>query len=186
MELNIFRRLELKNKSQSSFLASLISVAVTGLFAVGCQTTNVEKESTEQVFSQYESQAKELVSMIQGKHDDREDIKRHAQGLMETGIKLSSILEEQHPECKDYWQAARFLQFELNDISIDELESKYHKDKGLPKADDKCYHVKDLFVHPATVTVLASKKQTGDRAQMSNEINEVLGHMAVSKQMMIR
>ena len=68
------------------------------------------------------------------------------------------------------------------------LEQDYHHDGALPQAPPECYHVKDTFVHPATVLVLTrddpelgKDTTTGIRAEML----EVLGHTEVVRQLII-
>ena len=87
---------------------------------------------------------------------------------------------DQHPECKAYLEAIVAVGPTLKDLPLEEIESGYHADGKLPKMPSgKCYHGKDLVVHPATVAALAKAglATDKDRKQAKDEIAEVLGHL---------
>lgn len=68
------------------------------------------------------------------------------------------------------------------------MERDYHLDGALPKAPAECYHVKDTFVHPATVLVLTRDDPALGEETITDiraEIMEVLGHTEVIRQLIV-
>ena len=74
------------------------------------------------------------------------------------------------------------MALKLQDLPLAEIERDYHKDAKLPQIPDaRCYHGKDLVVHPATVAAMAKKgiANAEERKSAEHEITEVLAHLTV-------
>lgn len=92
---------------------------------------------------------------------------------------------ERDPDCRAYLDAARGMLDRLEEIGLDEVERGFHHDEALPDAPARCYNVKDLLVHAATVIVVL--RETGlaqGREQMVAEVAEVLAHLAAVRMLL--
>ena len=91
------------------------------------------------------------------------------------------------PQCKEYVNKAMGLGSMLKTIELERLEKDYHQDGILPQAPTECYHLKDVFVHAATVAVLMRddpKLMAATRKQIMAEITEVLSHTDVVRSLL--
>ena len=130
--------------------------------------------------NRYKEQANNLIQALEGDTPAYEVIKI-SEELTRTGLSFIPRIIINNPECKEYLEAIRKVAPQLKDLPLEEIESGYHADGKLPKSPSpKCYHGKDLIVHPATVTALAKKgfSTPESRQKAKNEILEVLGHLS--------
>ena len=92
------------------------------------------------------------------------------------------------PQCDEYLAMSIALRELLEDITHEALERDYHHDGALPEAPNECYHAKDLFVHPATVTVLLRDDPKLGQETLDSikaEILEVLAHTEYVRQLVM-
>ncbi|MEE2756544.1 MAG: hypothetical protein VYA30_07770 [Myxococcota bacterium] len=104
-----------------------------------------------------------------------------AEELVSIGERIASAFSKKHAGCRAYLGALLAASKKLTSLSLDAIERDYHADGKLPKSpDDKCYHAKDLVVHPATVVILSRQGLTGkeQRDKATGEIAEVLAHLS--------
>jgi len=107
-----------------------------------------------------------------------------AKKLVKISTKLLPQVSAKHAQCQEYLSVALSAATKMQNISLEAIEKDYHADGKLPPVKDaKCYHAKDLLVHPATVVVLAKQSNASDqtKAQMLDEIDEVIEHFAQVK-----
>ena len=119
---------------------------------------------------------------------DRNEVDQQASTLLISGEKIMGWARFRLKQCDEYLEKSLELKEKITDITRETLERDYHHDGALPKAPAECYHIKDTFVHPATVLILTrddpalgEETITGIRA----EIMEVLGHTEVVRQLVI-
>ena len=128
---------------------------------------------------QYDVQANLVMKAIaEGKKS--EAIGGLAKDLMKTGTALLPEFIQKHPMCKNYLETLLAAAPDMVNLSLEAIERDYHADGQLPKSpNERCYHAKDLVVHPATVIVLsrAGFKSSEDRDKATAEIAEVLAHL---------
>lgn len=141
-------------------------------------------------FADYEVKARELLKVIRD-NSSAAQVKSVAQDLTAQGNAIGRGWIKSFPQCKDYIEACIEVTSRLASISSDQLEEGYHKDKALGKAPKNCYHAKDLIIHPASVWVIANEKQlevskAPVKEQMSNEIQEVLGHLTIIRSALVK
>jgi hypothetical protein len=108
-----------------------------------------------------------------------------AKKLVSISTKLLPQVAEKHSQCQEYLSVALSAATKMQNISLEAIEKDYHADGKLPQVKDvKCYHAKDLLVHPATVVVLAKQANKTDavKAQMLDEIDEVIEHFSQVKE----
>ena len=150
-----------------------------------------EEESQRQaiavMLAEYEIEGRKLLDGLGG-IVGRNEIDRQADALLSAGEKIMDWARFRLKQCDGYLGKALELKAKLADITLEVLERDYHHDGALPEAPPECYHVKDTFVHPATVLVLTrddpalgEETLTGIRA----EIMEVLGHTEVVRQLIV-
>ena len=146
-----------------------------------------QRQAIAVMLAEYEIEGRKL---LDGLDDgaDRSGIYRQAGALLSSGEKIMDWARFRLKQCDAYLEKALELKTRISDITLEVLEKDYHHDGALPKAPPECYHVKDTFVHPATVLVLTRDDPelgedtiTGIRA----EILEVLGHTEVVRQLVI-
>ena len=124
----------------------------------------------------YTKTAKKLVKKIETK--ELASIEKKAKKLVELSKPILRKFSQGHPECSEYLNATLQASDQMLTMSLDTIERDYHSDGALPKASIKCYHAKDLLVHPATVIVLSRQEDSMQiRAEMKAELLEVLEHM---------
>ena len=155
--------------------------------AIDSEEEQKQRQAIAVMLAEYEIEGRKL---LDGLDDgaDRSGIDRQAGALLSSGEKIMDWARFRLKQCDAYLEKALELKAMIADITLEVLEKDYHHDGALPKAPPECYHVKDTFVHPATVLVLtrddpalAEETITGIRA----EILEVLGHTEVVRQLVI-
>lgn len=107
-----------------------------------------------------------------------------AQKLVSISTTLLPQVAAKYSQCQEYLSVALSAATKMQHISLEDIEKDYHADGKLPPVKDaKCYHAKDLLVHPATVVVLANQATKTDavKAQMLDEIDEVIEHFSQVK-----
>ena len=111
------------------------------------------------------------------------EIAENAKTLVKLSRGILTNFGKSEPACKTYLEAALKAASLMMAADLETIERDYHHDKALPKAPKKCYQVKDLLVHPATVYVLAQKhaKDQSVRGKMGAELAELTGHLAYVK-----
>ncbi len=152
--------------------------------------TAQERKHMEKVavtLASYEFEASKLVDLVNEKQS-REPIDMQAQRLIALSEEVLDWARFRLVQCEDYLHKSLELKDLLGEISHDALEKDYHHDGKLPEAPPECYHMKDLFVHPATVIVLTRddpslRDQT--RESIKAEITEVLAHTEVVRQLVL-
>ncbi|SMF68651.1 hypothetical protein [Pseudobacteriovorax antillogorgiicola] len=136
---------------------------------------------TSQSLAAADSYGKKLdatMTLIQ-KKADHNDIKKAAQDLVDESQPILKKFAKKYNQCEEYLGVVLKVADKLTSMDLDKIEADYHQDKALPKAESRCYHAKDLLVHPATVVVLAKKKPSKDNyAKMTAELAELKAHLA--------
>ena len=155
--------------------------------AIDSDEEEKQRQAIAVMLAEYEIEGRKLLDGLDG-NADRTGIDRQADALLSSGEKIMDWARFRLKQCDEYLGKALELKAKISDITLEVLEKDYHHDGALPKAPPECYHVKDTFVHPATVLVLTRDDPelgedtiTGIRA----EILEVLGHTEVVRQLVI-
>lgn len=139
------------------------------------------------MLAEYEIEALRLTDTLT-KAGNRAAVDTHAGNLIQISESVIDWAQFRLTQCGDYLSRSLALKDELTSIPLAILERDYHHDGALPKAPVECYHVKDLFVHPATVTVLTRDDPAlGDatRNSIKAEIAEVIAHTELVRQLII-
>ena len=146
-----------------------------------------QRQAIAVMLAEYEIEGRKLLDGLDD-HAGRNEVDRQAGALLSAGEKIMDWARFRLAQCNEYLGKALELKTKISDITLEVLEKDYHHDGALPKAPPECYHVKDTFVHPATVLVLTrddpalgEETITGIRA----EILEVLGHTEVVRQLVV-
>ena len=155
--------------------------------AIDSEEEQRQRQAIAVMLAEYEIEGRKLLDGLDN-GADRSGIDRQAGALLLSGEKIMDWARFRLKQCDAYLEKALELKAMIADITLEVLEKDYHHDGALPKAPPECYHVKDTFVHPATVLVLTrddpalgEETITGIRA----EILEVLGHTEVVRQLVI-
>lgn len=166
--------------------------------ASGTNLENIERTSVDSaadrerlqlaavLLANYEIEAGKLVDRLDSKDISGDNIKLDAEKLLSLSEEVIDSARFRLPQCDKYLAMTVTLKDQLQRISHETLEHDYHQDGALPKAPAECYHTKDLFVHPATVIVLTRDDPaltTETRENIKAEINEVLAHTEVVRQL---
>ena len=123
-----------------------------------------------------------LATQIKQNHNSApfSELATQASNLTHLSTELLPQFIEQNAECKEYLTVAMDSVETMFSLTLEQIESDYHADGKLPAMNDvKCYHAKDLLVHPATVAVIAKElpESTESREMILDEIAEVLEHL---------
>ncbi|WP_111976834.1 hypothetical protein [Algibacillus agarilyticus] len=125
----------------------------------------------------YKTNAQSLQRLT--KAADFQDISATSSTLTYLAKSMLPEFAASHPQCNEYLSAVVKAADTMQTLTLEQIESDYHADGKLPKVQSaKCYHAKDLLVHPATVTVMAKTLTDTDetRKNMAHEIVEVIMH----------
>lgn len=144
--------------------------------------------TTAGLLADYEIRAKKLVDSLADTGLQAKSVRLEAEALLELSTEVIASARFRLPQCDEYLGKTLQLRDTLGSISHESLEKDYHQDGALPKAPIECYHTKDLFVHPATVLVLTRDDPSlaqNTRDTIADEINEVLAHTEVVRQLVI-
>ena len=155
--------------------------------AVDSEEQKQQREAIAVMLAEYEIEGRKLLDGLAGKAV-RSEVDRRATNLLTSGEKIIDWARFRLAQCDEYLETSLDLKAKLPEISKQALERDYHHDGALPKAPAECYHIKDTFVHPATVLVLTRDDPTlGDETitGIKAEIMEVLGHTEVVRQLVI-
>ena len=134
----------------------------------------------------YQALATELLKVLQSPNDwagtksASQNVATKAKALHDLGDEIGRRLGLKVPVCDAYLKVLLDASPRLADLSLEAIEADFHRDGKLPKSpDERCYHAKDLIVHPATVTILNRQglDKSERRVQATAEIAEVLGHL---------
>ncbi len=140
------------------------------------------------LLSKYEIKARQLVNSLNDNDLDTAVVNLDANELLTLSKSVIESAIFRLPQCDEYLGKTMALESSLMTISHESLEKDYHHDGALPIAPAECYHMKDLFVHPATVMILVRDDNSlnqDTRNIIANEINEVLSHTEVVRQLVI-
>ena len=155
--------------------------------AIDSEEEQNQRQAIAVMLAEYEIEGRKLLDGLDD-NADRNQVDQHAGALLSSGEKIMDWARFRLKQCDEYLGKALELKAMISDITLEVLEKDYHHDGALPKAPPECYHVKDTFVHPATVLVLTrddpalgEETVTGIRA----EILEVLGHTEVVRQLVV-
>lgn len=132
--------------------------------------------------STYEEVAKRLVENNK-KGAKASVLKNDAVELIELAKPILNAYGTKNPTCKTLLNHIVSKSTYMQNISLSEIEDKFHDGNGLPKASETCYEPKELIVHPSTVVILSKKKLNKEsREQINDEIEEVLAHLDIFKE----
>ena len=155
--------------------------------AIDSEEEKKQRQAIAVMLAEYEIEGRKLLEGLE-ENADRAAVDGQAGALLSSGEKIMDWARFRLKQCNEYLEKALELKAMMAEITLEVLERDYHHDGALPKAPPECYHVKDTFVHPATVLVLTrddpalgEETITGIRA----EIMEVLGHTEVVRQLVI-
>jgi hypothetical protein len=135
-------------------------------------------------FTEYKKSAQALVTLIDIKATDSE-IEKSAEALVALSQPIIQAFKVKFPQCNEYLSAVSEAASIIPSLPLAEIETGYHADGKLPRITDvKCYHAKDLLVHPATVQAMAVIGIEGDeqREKAKHEVVEVIEHFTQVEQ----
>lgn len=129
------------------------------------------------LLDEYEVKMAAVIELLK-ESDDAAAIDAATRELVDLSLPILDSFSETFPECGDYLEASQAVVAEMDQITGEEIEKDYHQDGALPDGEGKCYHVKDLLVHPATVVVLLREGGLEEkRESMVHEIVENQAHL---------
>ena len=149
---------------------------VLSLLFMGCSQVTTSNNKT--LISDYKSNANELVQLNKA-NGSKEKINKMSLQLTAQAKPIMTQYKQKHPECSELIDFVIGSASKMTKLSLKEIETQFHAGEALPKSPDDCYDIKELIVHPATVTILTSKKSLTKemRTQINDEIEEVLAHI---------
>jgi hypothetical protein len=146
------------------------------LIASSCASRSIHKD-----VDQYKVVAQRLV-MNNDKGAEPMVLKKDAEELIKLAMPILTKYTKKNPECSELLSHIIAKSTYMQNLTLPEIEDKFHDGNGLPEADVTCYEPKELIVHPSTVVILSKNKLTTKaRQQIKDEIEEVLGHLDILK-----
>lgn len=170
----------MKYRFRSAIVVVLASVLTASAWAGGDRADTSSESGAPDLINlleAYREKAEALLAAMDG-NAGAAALSADARELAGASVPIVNAFAERHPDCRGYLKAAISVMDRLDTIGHEAIERDYHHDGALPEAPDKCYHVKDLLIHPATVVVLMRESDLEDaRPNSKREIAEVLAHL---------
>ena len=154
---------------------------------IGTHEEEKQRQAIAVMLAEYEIKGRKLLDGLDN-NTDRNEVDQQASTLLISGEKIMGWARFRLKQCDEYLEKSLELKEKITDITREILERDYHIDGALPKAPAECYHVKDTFVHPATVLVLTRDDPALGEETITDiraEIMEVLGHTDVVRQLIV-
>lgn len=167
--------------------ASKATIKAVEKAALDSQEKKQQREAIAALLAEYEIEAGKLLNRLAGQVT-RDELDQRATSLLLASEEIIDWARFRLAQCDAYLGKSLELKKKLLEITRETLERDYHQDGALPKAPPECYHVKDTFVHPATILVLTrDDPMLGNetRTSIRAEITEALGHTEVVRQLLI-
>lgn len=155
--------------------------------AIDTDEEEKQRQAIAVMLAEYEIEGKKLLDRLD-ENAGRNEIDQQAGALLASGEKIMDWGRFRLAQCDAYLQKSLELKGMIPHITRETLERDYHHDGALPKAPPECYHIKDTFVHPATVLVLTRDDPSLGEETVTGirmEILEVLGHTEVVRQLIV-
>ncbi len=155
--------------------------------AIDTDEEEKQRQAIAVMLAEYEIEGKKLLDRLD-ENAGRNEIDQQAGALLASGEKIMDWGRFRLAQCDAYLEKSLELKGMIPEITREALERDYHHDGALPKAPPECYHIKDTFVHPATVLVLTRDDPSLGEETVTGirmEILEVLGHTEVVRQLVI-
>ncbi len=154
-----------------------LCMALCLLFISSCASKSIHKD-----VDQYKEVAERLI-MNNDKGAEPMVLKQDAVELINLAKPILKKYTAKNPQCNELLSHIIAKSTFMQNLTLSEIEDKFHDGNGLPKADETCYEPKELIVHPSTVVILSKSKLTTEgREQIKDEIEEVLGHLDILKE----
>jgi hypothetical protein len=159
------------------FTVSLLGIGL-GIGGIGVVLAEATESAATSVDDYRQLATALLDRMVDG--SDAPALVSDAQQLVDAGASMVPAFVQRHPHCAAYLDAALQVVEKLPTLDAESIERDYHEDAALPKTDNVavCYHMKDLFVHPASVVAML-RDAPADLQDARREIQEVLAHLHV-------
>ena len=155
--------------------------------AIDTDEEETQRQAIAVMLAEYEIEGRKLLDRLD-ENAGRNEIDRQAGALLASGEKIMDWGRFRLAQCDAYLEKSLELKGMIPHITRETLERDYHHDGALPKAPPECYHIKDTFVHPATVLVLTRDDPSLGEETVTGirmEILEVLGHTEVVRQLIV-
>ena len=155
--------------------------------AIDTDEEEKQRQAIAVMLAEYEIEGKKLLDSLD-ENAGRKEIDQQAGALLASGEKIMDWGRFRLAQCDTYLEKSLELKGMIPEITREALERDYHHDGALPKAPPECYHIKDTFVHPATVLVLTRDDPSLGEETVTGirmEILEVLGHTEVVRQLIV-
>ena len=155
--------------------------------AIDTDEEEKQRQAIAVMLAEYEIEGKKLLDSLD-ENAGRKEIDQQAGALLASGEKIMDWGRFRLEQCDAYLEKSLELKGMIPEITREALERDYHHDGALPKAPPECYHIKDTFVHPATVLVLTRDDPSLGEETVTGirmEILEVLGHTEVVRQLIV-
>ncbi|MFT6070809.1 MAG: hypothetical protein ACJAT2_000630 [Bacteriovoracaceae bacterium] len=151
-------------------------MALCLVFISSCASKSIHKD-----VDQYKEVAERLI-LNNDKGAKPIVLKEDAIELINLAKPILKKYTARNPKCNELLTFIMAKSTYMQNLSLSEIEDKFHDGNGLPKADETCYEPKELIVHPSTVVILSKSNLTAEgREQIKDEIEEVIGHLDILK-----
>jgi hypothetical protein len=153
-----------------------LTMALCLVFISSCASKSIHKD-----VDQYKEVAERLI-LNNDKGAKPIVLKEDAIELINLAKPILKKYTARNPKCNELLTFIMAKSTYMQNLSLSEIEDKFHDGNGLPKADETCYEPKELIVHPSTVVILSKSNLTAEgREQIKDEIEEVIGHLDILK-----
>lgn len=161
----------------------LISLTIAAMMLTSCANNATKTSKLNQLVDSYNAQAKNIIKNNK-KKASKKLLLSDAKGLINKATPILMAYSKRYPQCKSFLTGVINSAEKMQKLNLSQIEKQYHEGAALPKSDDICYDAKELIVHPATVVILSKMKKLGkdERGQITDEIEEVLGHLEMFKE----
>jgi hypothetical protein len=137
------------------------------------------QKKTDSSLSEFLKLNEELLKDISNSKTTATHISAKAKNLVTKGKTLLTDLKNNKKECAAMLTLVLDQAEKMQNLSLAEIEEKFHQGKSLPTSSALCTELKEFVVHPATVVILAKAKSLNKdiRERMTAELDELSVHL---------
>lgn len=133
------------------------------------------------VLNDYSDLGQKLVTQTESAQSpaDLEAIRNGAADLIKLGLEIQRLYGEKNPKCVEQFKAFDAALPDMENLSIDEVEKKFHNGTALPSAPKHCYFGRSEIIHPVmNIIRLKGTWSSEVKEQVVEDFQEVVEHLA--------
>lgn len=106
-------------------------------------------------------------------------IDKETRHLIDLGVDIMKLYQTKNPKCSEQFDVMISEVSQIEQMTLQAANTRYHNGTGLPKAPGHCYFGRSQVIHPA-LNLIRLKSQFNEtiRAALLKDLAEVIEHLA--------